>query len=41
MTDEEKWKSVIESNVDSDGKFFYAVRTTKFFADHPANQDLR
>lgn len=31
MTDEEKWKAVIENNVDSDGKFFYAVRTTKIF----------
>jgi AraC family transcriptional regulator of adaptative response / methylphosphotriester-DNA alkyltransferase methyltransferase len=31
MTDEEKWKSVIENNADNDGKFFYAVRTTKIF----------
>ncbi len=31
MTNEEKWKAVIENNVDSDGKFFYAVRTTKVF----------
>ncbi|WP_325276958.1 Ada metal-binding domain-containing protein, partial [Romboutsia sp.] len=31
MSDEKKWKSVIENNADSDGKFFYAVRTTKIF----------
>jgi AraC family transcriptional regulator of adaptative response / methylphosphotriester-DNA alkyltransferase methyltransferase len=31
MTDEEKWKAVIENNGESDGKFFYAVRTTKIF----------
>lgn len=31
MTDEEKWISVIENNTESDGKFFYAVRTTKIF----------
>ncbi|WP_052356860.1 Ada metal-binding domain-containing protein [[Clostridium] dakarense] len=31
MTDEEKWMSVIENNTESDGKFFYAVKTTKIF----------
>ncbi|MCT4594776.1 MAG: hypothetical protein N4A57_10985 [Anaeromicrobium sp.] len=31
MTDEEKWNAVIENNIDNDGKFFYAVRTTKNF----------
>ncbi|MDK2563712.1 Ada metal-binding domain-containing protein [Romboutsia sedimentorum] len=31
MTSEEKWKSVIENNTDSDGKFFYAVKTTNIF----------
>lgn len=31
MTYEEKWKRVIENDMDSDGKFFYAVKTTKIF----------
>lgn len=31
MTSEEKWKSVIENNSKYDGKFFYAVKTTKIF----------
>lgn len=31
MIGEEKWQAVIENKVDSDGKFFYGVKTTKIF----------
>ncbi len=31
MTNEEKWKAVIKNNADSDGEFFYAVKTTRIF----------
>lgn len=31
MTSEEKWNCVIENDISSDGKFFYAVKTTKIF----------
>jgi len=31
MIDEEKWDAVIKNNTNSDGKFFYAVKTTRIF----------
>lgn len=31
MTSEEKWNCVIKNDISSDGKFFYAVKTTKIF----------